>query len=506
MSALTLSITDYFSVASQQAGGPDSLTQIDAKNVSSKSEVLTEPVTQAIRQVLSPPSDTFVLSSGSATHPFTDQDDAFYAPRVMPDAPLEHEIKNNTSKAASAAAERPLLRKLKLSLKLGLQRLYSAATISPKSVRFATRLENVKMFDGRDSPAAVSTTTTPVGSPRGKNFGLDYFSHQNPSFGDIFSESEDEREFDRDTEWKYVIRNLDFVAPSNVYDKMDTPVYLLKCSLLKNGQLLILVVMCKNLAFEKSLAAKVTFNNWQSNSLHTNFTYVKSFATTGFDQFQCVVPLEHLSPYVKLQFCFQYTVCGKTYWDNNGGQNFHVSLEKETTTRTPPLDSFTYRAPTFDFYSSPDSSLNNPLSFGKVWNTPPIITTKEKTPAESKLLTPPPSKEAISKREKPQAEGARPTLHHSSSEPCLRPRYSKSFRAKQQTKADAELPEGGDRNPEKNFEDAIFNSSTYTALLQRYCFNGSEARNVSGMDFGVSSNPFKVSGHDLHSVGESIYI
>lgn len=517
MSALTLSVTDYFSVAPQQAGGSESISRMAAKDSPlAQTQTAAAPVPLAIIPALPAASDSFVLAPGA----FSSTPDlplqpahnttASSVPRVIAEAALADEIKTNTSKAAIAAADRPLLQKLKLSLKLGLQRLYSATSISPKSVRFASRLENVKMFDGRDSPAAVSLANSPISSPKASKFDLgDYFSNHKTSFGDIFSDSDDDREFDRDAEWKYHIRSLDFVAPHSIYDKMDTPLYLQKCNLLKNGQLLVLIVMCKNLAFEKSLSTKVSFNNWESSLTYNKYTYVKLFATAGFDQFQCIVPLEHLSPYVKMQFCLEYTVCGQTYWDNNGGKNYNVSLEKQVTAPKYTLDSFTYRAPTFEFHASPVSTKTNPLSFGSVSHTPliPVVKVSAATPV-SRLATPPPSLtvKVVAKPKLTPLNEARP-LHHSSSEPCLRPRYSKSFRAKQQTKGDLETVDSGDKSPERNFEDAIFNSSTYTALLQRYCFNGaSEAPAVTHAASGALRNPFNVSGHDFHSAGDSIYI
>lgn len=518
MSALTLSVTDYFSVAPQQAGS-ENIPRMAAKNSSlSNTQVAAKTVPLNVFHDLPASADNFVLAPGAFSsapelplQPAHNTVPSSSVPRSLPDASSAAEVKTDTSKAAAAAAERPLLRKLKLSLKLGLQRLYSATSISSKSVRFASRLENVKMFDGRDSPAAVSLANSPVGSPKHSSFDLgDYFSHKHGSFGDIFSDSDEELGLDHDSEWKYSIRSQDFAAPHNIYDKMDSPIYLQKSSLLKNGQLLILVVMCKNLAFEKRLTAKVSFNNWESHSEYKNFTYVKSFTTAGFDQFQCIVPLEHLSPYVKMQFCIEYAVCGQTYWENNGGKNFNVSLEKQTVTPKYTLDSFTYRAPAFEFYSTPASSLANTFSLEKVSHTPavPTIEVKAATPIP-RLATPPVSEtsdEAIHLKLNP-TDAARPKLYHSSSEPCLRPRYSKSFRAKQQSKAETESSEAGDKSPERNFEDAIFNSSTYTALLQRYCFNGaSESATVGPTASGALTNPFRTNGHDFHSAGDSIYI
>lgn len=525
MSALTLTVEDYFSLDASKMGG---LATENISNFPSSHSNLLSPSTLApVHLTLRPLRTTGHYTVGSESYSSSAPELPISArlqesdyqktlrPRVLPDAPTAKDVQQDTSAAAAAAAasQRPLLRQLKLSLKLaGLLRLFSATTFSPKSVRFASTLENVKMFDGRDSPAAVSNRNTPIGSPLHShiNFG-DYFSHHG-SFNDIFSDefSEDDDEEDSDdnvfsvdnSDWKYQVKSLDFVPSNNIYDKKDSPLYLQKCNVLKDGKLLVLVVMCKNLAFEKHVAAKVTFNNWGSHMMITNFKYVKSFAMTGFDQFEGTIPLSHLSPFVKILFCINYTVDNGSYWDNNGFKNYNISLEKQTASKYT-LDSFTYRMPKFSFAASSSPVSKKSDTFSDTSSASKNVSKSQNTNLDEVV-----TQLILKKLEKPK-------LHHSLSEPCLRPpKYSQSFRAKQEKlETQGNTAEVNDKSPERKFEDAIFNSSTYAALLQRYCFSGASASsgNLYPVSDGTSSpvsslgNSFSTTSHDFHSAGDSIY-
>ncbi|WPK24732.1 hypothetical protein PUMCH_002021 [Australozyma saopauloensis] len=230
-------------------------------------------------------------------------------------------------------ANAPPLRKLKSSLKVSsLTKLYSTSNISPKSVRFASHLANVKTFDGRDSPSTVSLQNSPSGSPTYSFASRDYFSVRHNftdltfSDDDVSSDSDMEvyQEFTKDKHYK--ITRSNFSAPKNIYDKRDRPVYLQQASLSTDKKLLILTIMCQNLAFEKKLSVKLTLNNWNSVLIFNNYTYMKLFSSVNFDQFQFVIPFSHFPSSINPQFCIRYDVNNTTYWDNNNDKNYAFSL------------------------------------------------------------------------------------------------------------------------------------------------------------------------------------
>lgn len=398
-------------------------------------------------------------------------------------------IHEDTTRAGSDA---PPLRKLKLSLKLPkLTKLFSTSNLLPKLVRFASRLENVKMFDGRDSPSTVSLQNTPTGSPQMRDFDLsDYFSsHRN--FTDLgLSDDDDDSDSDSDTfseytkNKQYKVSSLNYSAPKNLYDKQDMPVYLQQTTLSADKKLLLVFVMCKNLAYEKKVSVKLTYNNWQSTLIFNNPVHVKLFTSVNFDQFKFTVPLTHLPSSINAQFCIKYDVNGQTHWDNNASRNFNIILtsfvaQKPVVAQKPQRDTFTYKAPTF-----------SPVPKQQQQQQQQPATIPLNKPASS---GPQSYDELINKLILVSANATKkPALHHSASLPALKPRYSQSFRAKHgDTKQDAATPSVATASsdarlagsckpaaapqrmkPVASFQDSKFNSSSYATLLQTYCFNG----------------------------------
>lgn len=284
------------------------------------------------------------------------------------------ESQNAPTKQRSLSEEvsMPPLRKLKLSLKLPkLTKLHSMSQLSPKSVRFASRLEKVKMFDGKASPSTVSLQCTPLGSPKYDFPVDDYFSlrkhYDDVSDDEKYSSSDSDTftEFTKDKQYKISLNN--FVSPQNIYDKRDLPVYLQSVNLTADKKLLVLLVMCQNLAFEKNLSVKLTFNEWQSLMIFNSAVYTKLFSSVNFDQFKFTIPLTHLPSSLTAQFCFKYNVNSMTFWDNNDSKNYKFSLEKylkpsmsKDLFNFKPVnkaDSFTYKPPMF----SPKRSANSEL-------------------------------------------------------------------------------------------------------------------------------------------------
>lgn len=253
-------------------------------------------------------------------------------------------IPGSTRPSVPPVSTLPPLRKLKLSLKVSsLTKLYSTLNISPKLVRFASRIANVKTFDGRDSPSAVSLQNSPTDSPTNSFASPDYFSVRH-NFTDLgFSDDDDPSLSDLDMDVyqqytkdkHYKITRSNFVAPKNIYDKRDSAVYLQQATLSSDRKLLVLLVMCQNLAYEKKLSVKLTLNNWNSVLIFNNYTYMKLFTSVNFDQFQFVIPFSHFPSSITPQFCIRYDVNNNTYWDNNASKNYSFSLTATQEVKEP---------------------------------------------------------------------------------------------------------------------------------------------------------------------------
>ncbi|KAM9907623.1 hypothetical protein OXX79_000849 [Metschnikowia pulcherrima] len=350
-------------------------------------------------------------------------------------------------RSVSEEIDAPPLRKLKSSLKLPkLTRSHSMSQLSPKSVRFAPRLEKIKMFDGRASPSTVSLQCTPMGSPKYDFPNDDYFSirhHGEVSDDDSYSSSDSDTytEFSKDKQYKIVSSN--FSSPQNIYDKRSSPVYLQSVFLTADKTSLELLVMCQNLAFEKSLSVKLTFNDWHSSLIFNSATYTKSFSSVNFDQFKFTIPLAHLPSLVNTQFCIKYSVSGTTFWDNNNSKNYTFSLSaytkptvsKDIFAYTPSMknDTFTYKPPKFSprGFSALESNFNSSSGASVPKSASPV----------------PPYSELVSKLMSVRDSEQRPQLSRASTL-SPRPRVSQSFISKKSTESDVISSPLGNTKPE----------------------------------------------------------
>lgn len=268
---------------------------------------------------------------------------------------------------------------VKSSLKLPqlLQRSLSTPQLpARKSVRFASRLINVKMFNGFESPASVSSTlSTPLHSPPGGVYGddddddyfdgvddeyrflkekprrMDYFdwnwhgdhSSNGGSRGGYEYSSENNSD-DEDDYWlspRLVTGSStkEYRLTSHNIPKMfnanDSNVWLPSAYVLKTDGKTYLygLINVKNLAFEKRLFIKLTLNNWKTSIVFGGasiINYVKSIG--NIDQFKFKISVDDLilnrydGNNVDLQMCLKYEVNNQTFWDNNGGENYRFKL------------------------------------------------------------------------------------------------------------------------------------------------------------------------------------
>ncbi|OBA24111.1 hypothetical protein METBIDRAFT_118075 [Metschnikowia bicuspidata var. bicuspidata NRRL YB-4993] len=467
----------------------------------------------------------------------------------------------------SMDASAPALRKLKLSLKLPkLTKLQSMSQLSPKSVRFASRLEKVKMFDGMASPSTVSLQCTPAGSPKYGFLHEDYFSVHN-HFNDISddetyssSDSDTYAEFTLDRQYK--IAKSNFTAPPNIYARRGSAVYLQSVSLAADKQLLELLVMCQNLAFEKNLLVKLTFNDWQSLMIYTSAAYCKLFSSVNYDQFKFTIPLKHLPSPLSAQFCIKYVVNNSTFWDNNDTNNYRLSLEKcarpavakEMFSFKPSAvkDSFTYKPPTFSPKSSvvlgsaifatqanDEAPANVPKSgpgvshYNELVNKLMSVKDSNDTPkyTRSLALSPRPrySQSYMAKR---GSDTNIPTLllgKKPSSEPLALegPSTGKTVAALVDKRLEERTdgPAGGSRpallrshgSVPATLSSTNIGAMSYADLLQNYCFNGANAKAPGANHMGSFNSSCNSSSNSLssdyttlastlHSVNDSFFV
>ncbi|CUM64160.1 uncharacterized protein PRCAT00001752001 [Priceomyces carsonii] len=422
---------------------------------------------------------------------------------------------------------------VKSSMKLnGLPRLISTSQISSgKSVRFASRLTNVKMFDGRELPSVVSTNeNTPVHSPQ--NVDDDYFGSKgyfhwgwdDDEISDITSDtsSDDENILNGPPRVKYDIAYTDLKPAKNIYDKQDLACYLQSVKLTSDRTTLTGLIMVKNLAFEKHLSIKLSPDNWNSCLILNNVNYSKSFASIGFDQFKFQIPLTNMPRSINLEIVIKYEVLGSTFWDNNKGHNYHINLkpfvESSNTIKNYNYD-FKSLAPECDelvnkllkFKYEDDLSIKHDLYNDDDLNPKQILNnnpTKNKSEFHNRYnindeLDKPRSYPPIDPTIENKIRQVRPALKSSFSTSDIlnvKPtRYSQSFKSKQKINQST-----------TSVNDTQFNSKSYSDLLQAYCFyNGDNNENSDRTAAPATfTNPSYISSpaSTFNSLSDSIHL
>lgn len=129
---------------------------------------------------------------------------------------------------------------------------------------------------------------------------------------------------------------LDFIQPSSDYllfrQRLERDYVCLENCTLKE-RTLAGTVKVKNLAFEKSVKLRITYDTWKSY-VDVPCQYVKAtYTDENRDTFVFEVSLpSDLRPHERMEFAILYEVGGVQHWDGNEGQNYRIvpsSLKEE---------------------------------------------------------------------------------------------------------------------------------------------------------------------------------
>lgn len=154
---------------------------------------------------------------------------------------------------------------------------------------------------------------------------------------------------------------LDFSQPSADYldfrQRLQTDHVCLENCVLKD-KAIAGTVKVQNLAFEKLVKIRMTFDTWKS---FTDFPchYVKdTYAGSDRDTFSFDISLpEKIQSYERMEFAVSFECSGQTYWDSNKGKNYRIiRAELKSTQRTAqPLNGADLEI-SLDQYGSPRCS------------------------------------------------------------------------------------------------------------------------------------------------------
>ncbi|RYO95720.1 hypothetical protein DL765_011063 [Monosporascus sp. GIB2] len=187
-----------------------------------------------------------------------------------------------------------------------------------KAVHFDSHLEHVRHFLQVDRPLAVSANTSP---------NENYESDTEYPFG-----QEGKRSSRPPThELEIDVHNF----PPETAMRKAQPVRLERLWMSADKKSLMGTVAVANLAFNKLVVCRFTFDYWKTTSeVIAEYAHEirPRFSDIGHDRFQFTIKLSDLANLESktLYLCIRYNVNGLEYWDNNNHMNFQVDFRKKS--------------------------------------------------------------------------------------------------------------------------------------------------------------------------------
>jgi hypothetical protein len=150
--------------------------------------------------------------------------------------------------------------------------------------------------------------------------------------------------------------------PRENLDDESSPVLLKTVMLSTDRTQIVGTVVVRNLAFEKTVAARFTSDLWVTVS-EVMAKYNHS-ADHLYDEFEFTIDVS--SPKIKvLLFCMRYAVNGQEFWDNNGTLNYHIDLNHQLNDGKEQQQQQTIGPPCV-----PTGSYSHPLSWSALGGLP----------------------------------------------------------------------------------------------------------------------------------------
>ena len=185
-----------------------------------------------------------------------------------------------------------------------------------KAVHFDSHLEHVRHFLQVDRPLAVSAGSSPVET---------FETEMEFPFADESSKG-------RSPPWEWEIVTSNF--PAETFERKMMPIRVERVYLSNDNKNLIGNVAVANIAFQKYVVARFTFDYWKTTSeVGAEFSndIRRKPIEDGYDRFNFTIKLAdqaHLENKT-LFFCVRYNVNGQEFWDSNNNINFQVDFKKK---------------------------------------------------------------------------------------------------------------------------------------------------------------------------------
>ncbi|WVN89935.1 uncharacterized protein L203_105165 [Cryptococcus depauperatus CBS 7841] len=180
----------------------------------------------------------------------------------------------------------------------------------PKYVHFDAQLERVKLFLHNQKPQVVSRDGTPTRDEEMEEFP--------------FAELKEEE------------RVLHVSLPNfPTSHEPGADLYLESLLLGDEREALKGTIMCKNIAFQKWVAVRFTFDWWQTTS-EVTAVYKESVKGGKYDRFMFTIKLGDFLPRIEQKTLFlavRYMANEREMWDSNDGQNYQVIFTRKAAPR-----------------------------------------------------------------------------------------------------------------------------------------------------------------------------
>ena len=205
-----------------------------------------------------------------------------------------------------------------------------------KIVHFDAQLEQIKFFKKDHKPSSISREGSPEDTEEDSEFvssGHDQrFMHRK---GRSFYPGSSEEEKIRQTlvleRVNIPLRNA-LAQPDEILGSTD--VKLEKIGLSTDAKLIEGTIIVRNLAFEKWIAVRFTFDWWQTTS-EVAARYRESIHEYNIDRFEYSIRLPDVTcckiEEKRLFVAIRYTTAGREIWDNNNRENYHLRFKRITT-------------------------------------------------------------------------------------------------------------------------------------------------------------------------------
>lgn len=250
-----------------------------------------------------------------------------------------------------------------------------------KSVHFNTKsFADVKYFNEKDTPEAISTEVTPLQSYKKMSSKKIASRNKKKSFNwligdsgsedsdsdfsdddvDAYNDDDDDAEVDNysnygngteQADWKLECLNF---SDNGIYDfkiKENLPVFVERFFLTTDKKFFKGYIAVKNISFEKKVTFKYSLNNWRIIS-EIDAIYISDvpriLRKNNYDRFVIKIPISALvtdntcNPSSGRKFTFstskekvslvaviRYTAAGRDYWDNNYSKNYEMIFRNE---------------------------------------------------------------------------------------------------------------------------------------------------------------------------------